>query len=268
MPASSPPSSGTKRLRAALLFAAPLIIASAIWEALVRIGVLDDRLTPAPTAIFARLFTLAGPDGNYLLWTNLGTSAARVLPALVIAAVLGTIIGVALGLSRKANDYLSAVLGFLLPLPAVAWTPVFVVSIGRGYNTMVIVLVLGAVFPILYNVMSGVQGITERHIWALQSLGGRRLDVLFKVILPGAWPAILTGLRLGMGHAWRTLVAVELLTSATLGIGALIFTSRSSMDTTTMYAAILAIAGAGLFIDHIFFRTWENRTLGRWGGIS
>lgn len=257
-----------KTLRNGLLFITPLFVAAVIWELLVLAGILDSRLTPAPTVILGRIIELAGPEGDYLLWTNLGASAGRVVPALIIAAVIGTMIGIALGLSRKAHDYLSPILGFLLPLPAVAWTPVFVVSLGRGYNTMIIVLVLGAVFPILYNVMSGVQGITERQIWALQSLGGKRMDVLFRVILPASWPSILNGLRLGMGHAWRTLVAVELLTSAALGLGSLIFKSRSSLDTPTMYAAILAIAVAGLLIDHTFFRAWERRTIGRWEGTS
>ena len=243
----------------------PLLVVAALWQLLVDTGLIDGRLAPAPTDIAARLLTLATAEGNYLLWKNLGASAGRVLPALLIAAVLGTVIGIGIGLSRKANDYLAAILGLLLPLPAVAWTPVFVVSIGRGYNTMLIVLVLGAVFPILYNVMSGVQGIAERQIWALQSLGGSRRDVLIRVVLPAAWPSILTGLRLGMGHAWRTLVAVELLTSAATGLGALIFLSRSSLDTATMYTSIFTLAGIGLLIDHLVFRSWENRTLGRWG---
>ena len=228
-------------------------------------GVLDERLTPAPTHIVARLVELATSEGHYLLWSNLGASAGRVLPALFVAAVIGTLIGVSIGLSQVANDYCSAILGFLLPLPAVAWTPVFVVSLGRGYPTMLIVLVLGAVFPIIYNVMVGVQGIAERQIWALQSMGGSRWDVLIRVVVPAAWPAILTGLRLGMGHAWRTLVAVELLTAAATGLGALIFNSRSSMDTTTMYAAVVTLAAIGLMIDNTIFRLWEKRTIGRWG---
>src|SRR5699024_7124871 len=136
-----------------------------------------------PTEIGSRLVELATADGHYLLWDSLGASASRVLPALAIAAVLGVGIGIAIGLSKRASDYLSGILGLLLPLPAVAWTPVFVVSVGRGFATMVTVLVLGAVFPILYNVMTGVQGISERQIWAIQSLGGNRMHVLFRVIL-------------------------------------------------------------------------------------
>lgn len=251
--------------RGVLWFALPLIVVASIWQILVDTGVLDERLTPAPTHIVQRLFELGTAEGDYLLWTNLGASAGRVLPALVIAAVVSTLIGVVIGLSQVANDYFSAILGFLLPLPAVAWTPVFVVSIGRGYTTMLIVLVLGAVFPIIYNVMVGVQGIAERQIWALQSMGGSRWDVLARVVLPAAWPSILNGLRLGMGHAWRTLVAVELLTAATLGLGALIFNSRSSMDTTTMYAAVVTLATVGLLLDNTVFRVWEKRTIGRWG---
>jgi NitT/TauT family transport system permease protein len=271
--ASSPKRASPQRARwaraasfkSALWFGLPLLVAASIWQALVNMGVLDERLTPAPSHIVQRLVELATADGNYLLWSNLGASAGRVLPALVIAAVIGTLIGVLIGLSQTANDYFSAILGFLLPLPAVAWTPVFVVSVGRGYTTMLIVLVLGAVFPVIYNVMVGVQGIAERQIWALQSMGGSRCDVLTRVVLPAAWPSILNGLRLGMGHAWRTLVAVELLTAATTGLGALIFNSRSSMDTTTMYAAVVTLATVGLLMDNTVFRLWENRTIGRWG---
>lgn len=255
----------TRQVRGFLLFALPLLGAAASWEMLVALDVLDQRLTPPPSDIASRMLELASAEGDFLLWSNLGASAERVIPALLIAAVIGTLIGVAIGLSQVANDYLSAIIGFLLPLPAVAWTPVFVVSLGRGYATMVIVLILGAVFPILYNVMVGVQGIAERQIWVMQSMGGRRRHVLFRVVLPAAWPSILNGLRLGMAHGWRTLVAVELLTSAAVGLGALIFNSRASLDTTTMYVSIVALAGVGLLIDNTVFRIWESRTIGRWG---
>lgn len=250
----------------AALFVLPLAAVVAIWQLLVETGVLDSTLTPAPSEIASRMVELAGADGHYLLWKSLGASAGRVLPALAIAAVLGVAVGVAIGLSRRANDYLSGILGLLLPLPAVAWTPVFVVSVGRGFTTMVIVLVLGAIFPILYNVMTGVQGINERQVWAMQSLGGNRLHVLVRVILPCAWPSILAGLRLGVGHAWRTLVAVELLTSTETGLGALIFHSRAAIDTTTMYASVIALVAVGLLIDQVVFRPWERRTIGRWVG--
>jgi len=264
-----PPPQGARSLvRSALLFILPLFTAAVIWEMLVAAGLLNPTLTPAPSQIAARFATLATAEGEYLLWENLWASAARVLPALVVAALIGTLIGIAIGLSQVANDYLAAILGFLLPLPAVAWTPIFVVSVGRGYTTMLIVLVLGAVFPIIYNVMVGVQGIAERQIWVLQSMGGSRLAVLFRVVLPAAWPSILNGLRQGMAHGWRTLVAVELLTSATVGLGALIFAARSSLDTTTMYTSIITLATVGLLVDNTVFRVWENRTIGRWGAAS
>lgn len=254
-----------RRCRDVVVFIAPLIGLGIMWQLLSMAGVLNSRLSPAPSDIVERLWTLATAQGDFLLWSNLWASVTRVLPALAIATVIGTVTGVAVGLSQALYEYLSPLFGLLLPLPAVAWTPVFVVSIGRGYTTMLIVLVLGAVFPILFNVMSGVRGTGKQQIWVLQSMGAGRLSVLFRVILPSTWPSILTGLRIGMGHAWRTLVAVEMLTAATVGIGALIFNSRSSLDTTTMYAAVVTIAAAGFVIENMVFRPWERHTLGRWG---
>lgn len=248
-----------------VLFVAPLAALAVIWQLLAEAGMLNEQFTPPPSMIVARMAQLATAQGHYLLWSNLAVSASRVAPAVVIAAVLGTALGVAAGLSRRARDYTSGILGLLLPLPAVAWTPVFVVSVGRGLTTMIIVLVLGAIFPILYNVMTGVQGINSHQLWAMRSLGGTRRDVLFRVVLPCAWPSILAGLRLGVGHAWRTLVAVELLTSAKEGLGALIFNSRASLDTTTMYVSVITLAAVGLLIDQAIFRPWEEKTLGKWG---
>lgn len=249
----------------AALFLAPLVTIAVGWQLLTEVGLLNTRMTPPPTEIGARLAVLATGEGHFLLWQNLWASASRVIPALVIAGVLGVLLGVAVGLSRTVYEYLAPIISLLLPLPAVAWTPVFVVSIGRGYPTMLLVLVLGAIFPVLFNVMSGVQGIGQQRIWVLESMGAGRLRVLLQVILPATWPSILTGLRVGMGHAWRTLVAVEMLTAATAGVGALIFNSRSSLDTVTMYGSVMILALGGFLIENAVFRPWEKRTLGRWG---
>ena len=89
-----PNSSAGAGLKGALWFGLPLVAAASLWQLLVGIGVLDERLTPAPTHILARLADLATAKGDYLLWSNLGASAGRVLPALLIAAVIGTFIGV------------------------------------------------------------------------------------------------------------------------------------------------------------------------------
>ena len=184
----------------------------------------------------------------------------------MLGCVVAIPLGFFLGLNKTAYQIASPLLSLLLPLPAVAWTPIFLVAFGQGDVTIIAVCFLGAFFPILYSTIQGVRGIGRHSLWVVRSMGASRLDIFRRVLLPGALPTLIAGLKLGMAHSWRTLVAAEMLAALTHGLGFMIFAARSYMDVTTMFVGIVCLAIIGLLIERVVFGSLEALTVRRWHG--
>ena len=170
---------------------------------------------PAPTEVArAALDLLANPKLLPHVWNSL----QRIFIGFSIAAVLAVLMGLAIGRLRLAGEALLPPLEVLRPIPAVAWIPLAILLFASPEHSMVFITFIGAFFPILLNTIHGVEGIDPRLIHASLTLGARPLDVFREVILPGALPAIVTGLSIGMGTSWFSLVTAEMI-SGQYGIG-------------------------------------------------
>jgi NitT/TauT family transport system permease protein len=139
-----PPRRVKSHFRATLVYMAPLIALLMLWELISVTGLVDSRMLPAPHAIVVRGIELLSGDNNYILLDHAGHSIFRALIAFVLAALVAVPVGFALGLSRTAYAWISPCLSMLLPLPAVAWTPIFLVTLGKGDTTIICVCFLGA----------------------------------------------------------------------------------------------------------------------------
>ena len=247
-------------------FILPIVAFLALWEAVVRFGIADATILPAPSMVVVRAWSLLNPSNSEhsLLLMHIGVSLWRALAAFVLACLVAIPLGFALGLSKGAYQALSPLLSLLLPLPAVAWTPIFLVAFGQGDITIIGVCFLGAFFPVLYSTIQGVRSIGVHAIWVVQSMGAGPMDLFRRVLLPGALPALISGLKLGMAHSWRTLVAAEMLAALSFGLGYMIFAARSYMDVSTMFVGIVCLAVIGLLIEHVIFGTLERMTVARW----
>lgn len=253
-----------KRVKSALGFAAPVFAVILLWEAAVLLGLLDAKLVPAPHQVVERALELLSAANGQVLLTHTGYSMLRAFAAFVIAALVAVPVGFLLGLSRTVYAWVSPVLSMLLPLPAVAWTPIFLVTLGRGDATIICVCFLGAFFPILYSTIQGVQATSRQSVWVMQSMGARPMDILFKVLVPACLPTLMTGFKLGLAHSWRTLVAAEMLAAASYGLGYMIFAARAYADTASMFVGIAVLAVLGFFLEQILFRSIERATVQRW----
>lgn len=260
------PSSRGRWHRSFVVFMLPIVAMLVIWEAVVRLGVADATILPAPTMIVARAWVLFDPlhPGQGVLLMHIAVSLWRALASFVLACLVAIPLGFALGLNNTAYQATSPLLSLLLPLPAVAWTPIFLVGFGQGDITIIAVCFLGAFFPVLYSTIQGVRGIGRHSLWVVQSMGATRLDVFRRVLLPGALPALMSGLKLGMAHSWRTLVAAEMLAALSHGLGFMIFAARSYMDVSTMFVGIVCLAVIGMLIEHAVFGPLEALTVRRW----
>lgn len=258
------PCRSRRHLAATLIFMAPLVLLLMVWEILSVTGVLDHQILPAPHMIVARAINLMSAANNYVLLSHVGYSIFRAIIAFLLAVMVAVPVGFLLGLNRTAYTWASPCLSMLLPLPAVAWTPIFLVTLGRGETTIVCVCFLGAFFPILYSTIQGVQAISKHSTWVVRSMGAGPINIFFMVLLPSCLPTLITGFRLGLAHSWRTLVAAEMLVSASYGLGYMIFAARSYMDVQSMFVGIAMLALLGFSIEQILFGGIERATIRRW----
>ena len=260
------PFASPSRVVAFVTFMLPIAALLVLWEGVVRAGLADVTILPAPSMVLVRAWGLLTPtdSGQSLLLAHIGVSLWRALAAFVLACAVAIPLGFALGLSSGLYRGISPLLSLLLPLPAVAWAPIFLVAFGQGDVTIIGVCFLGAFFPVLYSTIQGVRGIGVHSIWVVRSMGAGPVDLFRRVLLPGALPALISGLKLGMAHSWRTLVAAEMLAALGHGLGFMIFAARSYMDVSTMFVGIVCLAVIGLLIEHAIFGTLERMTIGRW----
>jgi NitT/TauT family transport system permease protein len=150
--------------------------------------------------------------------SHVSSSVERVFSGFAIAATLAIGIGLVVGRFRLAAQALLPPLEILRPIPAVAWIPIAILLFSDAEHSMVFITFIGALFPILLSTIHGVEGLDKRLVYAALTLGAKPMDVFLEVILPGALPSIVTGLSIGMGTSWFSLVTAEMI-SGQFGIG-------------------------------------------------
>ena len=238
------------------------MVVGTIWEVAARAGVFPRRLFPTLEEV-ARSFvdlTVAGILPHHAFETVL-----RLLSGFSLAAIFGIAIGVAMGRSRRAEDIFLPLVSIGAPIPGLAYAPLFLLWFGLGNVSAVLLVGFVAMFPVIFNTWTGVKAVKEIWLRSAQSMGADNSRMFRHVILPGALPYILTGLRLGLGQAWRILVAVEMLAAVPWGLGWLIFGAREFLNTDVMMAGIAVIAMIGLALEKLVFQKLEDFTIVRWG---
>ena len=244
---------------------ATLLALLALWWLVARLGWVDPLFLPPPGRVLAQLVTLAGPQGfmDASLWQHLGASLQRILIALLAAAVFGISAGLAMGLSPTVRGMLDPLIELYRPVPPLAYLPLMVIWFGIGETAKVLLIYLAIFAPVAMATLAGVQSAQQVRLRAARSLGASRVQVLWHVILPGALPEILTGLRIGLGVGWSTLVAAELI-AATRGVGFMVQSAGEFLATDVVLAGILVIALVA-FVLELGLRALQRR-LTPWHG--
>lgn len=240
----------------------PFVVVGALWEITAHLGMFPLRLFP-PLETVAEAFwrlTIAGILPHHALDT-----LARLLAGFALAAVAGVGVGIAMGRSRRAEDIVLPLVSIGAPIPGLAYAPLFLLWFGLGNLSAVLLVGVVSAFPIVFNTWTGVKAVKEIWIRSAEALGADRRRLFRHVILPGALPYILTGLRLGLAQAWRILVGVEMLAAVPWGLGWLIFGAREFLNTDVMLAGIAVIAVIGLTLEKLVFQRIEEFTVVRWG---
>lgn len=188
-------------------------------------------------------------------------SLRRIFVGFSLAAVLGVGTGLLVGRFRLAASALMPPLEVLRPIPAVAWIPIAILLFASGEHSMQFITFIGAFFPILLSTVHGVEGIDRRLIYASVTLGAGPLDIFREVVLPGALPSIVTGLSIGMGTSWFSLVTAEMI-SGQYGIGYYTWESYTLQKYPHIVLGMIAIGIMGMASS--FAVRWVGRRCMPW----
>lgn len=183
------------------------------------------------------------------------------------AAGLGIAVGLVLGLVSGLGRFMRPLLGFFNAIAGIAWLPLAMMWFGTGTPTVAFVTANGVFFVVAVNTLTGVQSVPQIYVNGLTVLGASRWRIVRDVVLPGAFPTILSGLRLALGFGWRALVAAEMVAAAS-GLGYLVFRSSYDFRFDVVWAGILLLGFLSVTLDRLLFTPLERWTVERWGVVQ
>lgn len=246
------------RLASPLLAIAVIIV---IWQIVAWLQLQPTYVLPAPLQVFDALRIQQEQD---LLWQSAFNSIRRAVQGFLIAIVIATPIGLALGFYPKLRAVFGPILTGLQQLPSVAWVPAAIIWFGLSDATIYTVVLLGAVPSIANGLLSGMDQIPPIYLRAGQVMGAKGLGKTVRIVLPAAWPGYLAGLEQGWAFAWRSLMAAELIAVSPAlgpGLGQMLDVGRSLGDMALILGAIAMIMAVGILIERLVFYPLRTRTL-------
>jgi NitT/TauT family transport system permease protein len=251
---------GQAWLRKALI----LIALAAAWQAYA--GHVDNTLL-FPTFLDTIRAFLAN-IGNGVLPSRAWASVKVLLMGYAIGLTLAMLLSVLAINTRLGSDLLETLTSMLNPLPAIALLPLALLWFGLGNGSLMFVLVHSVLWVVALNTHAGFLGVSETLRMVGRNYGLRGPRYVRSILIPAAFPSILTGLKVGWAFAWRTLIAAELVfgvASGSGGLGWFIFENKNQLEIPNVFAGLLSVILIGLAVENLVFRTIEARTVRRWG---
>ncbi|GGU46803.1 ABC transporter permease [Streptomyces coeruleorubidus] len=232
-----------------------------VWQLLVWAGIVPDYKLPSPSAVWDEV-TVAWRQGTLLdyIWT----SVSRGLLGFLMALAIGTPLGLLVARVRFVRAAIGPILSGLQSLPSVAWVPPAVLWLGLDNSMMYAVILLGAVPSIANGLVAGIDQIPPLFLRAGRTLGATGLRESWHIVMPGALPGYLAGLKQGWAFSWRSLMAAEIIASSPdlgVGLGQLLENGRNNASMSQVFLAIFLILLVGIAIDLLIFSPLERRVL-------
>lgn len=241
-----------------------LLLLALAWEIGARI--LDNDLL-FPTFLATNMAFINGVASGELiikLWASLKVLLTGYAIGIALAALL-TAIGI---VSRIGTDFLETLTSMFNPLPAIALLPIALIWFGLGNGSLIFVLVHSVLWSVALNTHSGFLAVSNTLRMVGRNYGLSGVAYVSKILIPAAFPSILTGLKIGWAFAWRTLIASELVfgvSSGTGGLGWYIYENKNQLEITNVFAGLFTVIMIGLAVENLIFRYIENRTVRKWG---
>ncbi|MCL6237713.1 taurine ABC transporter permease TauC [Acinetobacter sp. ANC 5033] len=235
-----------------------------LWFVLTTLKIIPELFLPSPAAVWQKFIEVSQQGFmKATLWQHLAESIGRVFSALIAAIVIGVPLGLWMGLNKWVRAVFDPLVELLRPIPPLAYLPLLVIWFGIGETTKVLLIFFSILAPIIISSAHGVISHQKNRERVALSLGATRLQVLQYVILPTALPHILTGVRIGLGVGWSTLVAAELV-AADRGIGFMVQSAAQFLITDTVILGIIVIAIVAVSFE--LFLRWLQKQLAPWYG--
>jgi len=229
------------------------------WQLISMTGVIPAYRLPSPLDVWLAAIDLAQRG---LLFSDVGISVQRVLLGFVFGSLGGLVIGSLVGLSSWVSRVFAPTIGAIRAVPSLAWVPLLILYLGINENEKVLLIAIGAFFPV-YTTVSGALRHVDRHLVELgQAYGLGRVSLLARVQLPAILPTVVSGLRLALAQSWLFLVAAELIASS-LGLGFLLDDSQANGRIDRLFLTIILLGVLGKITDGLI-GIGERRLLKRW----
>lgn len=249
-------------MRSAWRSFAAVAVAAAAYEATARSGHFPAALLPTLPRVGATLWSML-LDGSMLAHT--AETFWRLLSGYAIAVTVGLGLGTAMARSRAVEAFFYPLATALMPIPSLAWVPVLILWLGLGSAVAVVVVFYAALFPMLLNTWTGVRSVNPLWLRAAGAMGAGNASLFWKVILPGASPFIITGLRQAFVRGWIAVVGAEMLAASDWGLGWVIFDAKEFLNADVMLASLAVIGVLGYAFERLCFAQIERTTVVKWG---
>ena len=241
-----------------------LVLAAILYELVARSGWFAQALVPTLPAIAGTLWSML-LDGT--MEAHALNTLGRVFAGLGLAVVMGLLLGFLMARYRAVEGFFSPLVSALMPIPSLAWAPVFILWFGLGNIATVLIVFYAASFPMLVNTWSGVRAVNPLWLRAARAMGASGPRLFWKVVVPGASPFIITGLRLAFQRAWIAVVGAEMLAASADGLGWVIFDAKEFLNADIMLSSLVVIGAIGYVFERLVFGSLERATVLRWGMV-
>ena len=238
------------RYEGLLIGSAAVVVFLAVWQGVAFRRIVPELFLPGPADI-ANAFVAYVARGQ--IWPDMWISGQELIYGFVLSIVIGLPLGILMGWYRRLNMALDPFVTFFYSIPRVALTPLLIIWFGIGINSKIAVVFLGAIFAIVINTAAGVKNLDPSLIKAARSFGASDAQLFRTIVVPGSVPFILTGLRLGLGHALTGVVVGELV-AAQAGVGLMMATAGATFQTSKVFVGIVIIATAGVVLTYLLSR--------------
>jgi NitT/TauT family transport system permease protein len=250
------------RTRSLRRLATSLLLAAAVYEGLARSGAFAPALLPTLGNV-ARALLDGVLDGT--LPAHALSTLYRVLVGLALAIGIALPLGILMGRHRPIEGFFLPLASALMPIPSLAWVPLFILWFGLGNATAIGIVCYAAIFPMLINAWSGVRAVNPLWLRVGSAMGAGERALFWKVIVPGSLPFLLGGLRQAFLRAWIAVVGAEMLAASDWGLGWVIFDAKEFLKADVMLAALAVIGLIGFTFERLVFGALERLTVERWG---
>lgn len=229
-----------------------------LWQVATSAGWLAPQILPTPLTVGSTFIDLV-TSGDIV--TGLAISLRRIAVGFAFGATIGLVLGIALGRSKHAEQYLGPSLRAFAQVPSLGWLPFLMLIFGLGETLNYVIIAKACFVPIALNTSAGIRNLSSRHLEMARALRLRRSTMLLRVVLPGALPSIFSGVRLALSHAWIAMVVVEMLAD-TAGVGYMMTWGRTLFQIDIVIVGMIVIGVIGFLMDSGLRRV--ERRLQRW----